>query len=252
MTSLSIKLENGFSPKVKAGDKVAVGQLLAEKSIKGTDHEIHIAKLLDVPPQISSKFVIKRPGDRVGQGTIVAVKKGALGMGGKKAVSPIEGTVFKFENETGILTIRSSTESQIENLFSPVDGEVAVCDNEKITIKTQKGVIAASVVLGVGSFEAELYVVKGDEVSSADLKSDLKGKVVVGKSLDREVIAKSLGLGAKGVIGGNINEEDIADLKARMTKTPIFVVSDEDIEKIIKSDGKKIYLETEKRTLILQ
>ena len=59
MTSLSIKLENGFSPKVKAGDKVAVGQLLAEKSIKGTDHEIHIAKLLDVPPQISSKFVIK-------------------------------------------------------------------------------------------------------------------------------------------------------------------------------------------------
>lgn len=252
MTSLSIKLENGFSPKVKAGDNVSVGQLLAEKSIAGSDHEIHIARLLGVAPQESSKFVIKRPGDRVGQGTTVAVKKGALGMGGKKAVSPIEGTVFKFENETGILVVRSSTESQVENLFSPVDGEVVLCDNDKITIKTQKGVIVALQVLGEGSFEAELYKVKGDEANPTDLKSDLKGKVVAGKALDRESIAKSLGLGAVGIIGQDIKDEDLLDLKARMSKTPIFVVSQEDIEKIIKEDSKKIYLETEKKTLILQ
>lgn len=252
MTSLSIKLEKGFSPKVKTDDKVVAGQLLAEKNIAGSDHEIHIAKLLDVPSQEASRYLLKRPGDRVGEGTLVAVKKGALGIGGKKAVSPIAGTVFKFENETGILTIRSATESETQNLFSPVDGEVLLCDNEKITIRTQKGVIPALKVLGEGNFESELYIAKGDEVNSADLKNDLKGKVVAGKSFDREAMAKSIGLGALGIIAQNIKEEDIADLKSKLIKTPIFIIDEENIEKIIKSNGKKIYLETEKKTLILQ
>lgn len=252
MTSLSIKLEKGFSPKVKADDKVVVGQLLAEKSIAGSDHEIHIAKLLEVPLLEASKYLLKRPGDRISEGAPVAFKKGAFGIGGKKAISPVEGTVFKFENETGILTIRSFEESETENLFSPVDGEVIVCDNEKITIKTQKEVIVALEVLGVGSFEAELYIVKGDEINPSDLKSDLKNKVVAGKSFDREAMAKSIGLGAKGIIAQSIKEEDFADLKSRLTKTPIFIIDEENIEKILKSDGKKIYLETEKKTLILQ
>ena len=252
MTSLSIKLEKGFSPKVKADDKIVVGQLLAEKSIAGSDHEIHIAKLLEVPPQVASKYLLKRPGDRVGEGTLVAVKKGTLGIGGRKAVSPVDGTVFKFENETGILTVRSATESETQNLFSPVDGEVAVCDNEKITIRTQKGVIAALEVLGEGNFEAQLYIAKGDEVDPTELRSDLKGKVVAGKFLAREALAKSIGLGAAGIIAHNIKEEDLADLKSKLNKIPVFIVDEENIEKILKSDGKKVYLETEKKTLILQ
>ena len=173
-------------------------------------------------------------------------------MGGKKAVSPIEGTVFKYENETGILTVRSSTESEIENLFSPVDGEVAVCDNEKITIKTQKGVIPALEVLGEGSFEAELYITKGDEASPSELKSGLEGKVVAGKFFDREALAKSLGLGAKGIIASEIKKEDMDDLKSKMIKTPVFIIDKENIETVLKSAGKKVYLETEKRSVILQ
>lgn len=252
MTSLSIKLEKGFSPKVKAGNSVVAGQLLAERNIAGSDHEIHIAKLLEIPPQVAFKYLLKRPGDRVGEGMPVAVKKGALGIGGKKAVSPVGGTVFKFENETGILTVRSAAESETESLFSPVDGEVLLCDNEKIAIRTQKGVITALEVLGEGNFEADLYIAKGDEVNSADLKNDLKGKVVAGKSLDREALAKSIGLGAVGIIANIIKEEDLKDLKSRLIKIPIFIIDEENIEKIIKSDGRKIYLETGKKTLILQ
>lgn len=252
MTSLSLKLEKGFAPKVKVDDKVVVGQVLAEKNIAGSDHEIHVAKLLQVSPAEAAKYILKRPGDRVSAGSIVAVKKGALRMGGKKAVSPIEGTVFKYENETGILTVRSSTESEIENLFSPVDGEVAVCDNEKITIKTQKGVIPALEVLGEGSFEAELYITKGDEASPSELKSGLEGKVVAGKFFDREALAKSLGLGAKGIIASEIKKEDMDDLKSKMIKTPVFIIDKENIETVLKSAGKKVYLETEKRSVILQ
>lgn len=252
MTSLSIKLEKGFSPKVKAGDSVSAGQLLAERSIAGSDHEIHIAKLLEIPSQIAYKYLVKRPGDRVSEGALVAVKKGALGIGGKKAISPVDGTVFKFENETGILTVRSSAESETESLFSPVDGEVLLCDNEKIALRTQKGVISALEVLGEGNFEGELYTVKDEQVNPTELKSDLKDKVVAGKSFDREALAKSIGLGAAGIIANIIKENDLNDLKSKLIKIPIFIIDEENIENIIKSDGRKIYLETEKKTLILQ
>lgn len=252
MTSLSIKLDNGFSPKVKEGDKVAVGQLIAEKSIVGSDHEIHIARLLNVPIEGSSEYVIRRPGDRVEQGEVVAQKKGALGVGGKKVVSPVGGTVFSFNNSTSVLIIRTSEETTTQNLFCPVDGEVSVCDNEKIVIKTQKGVILAKDSLGEGSFESEVYAVEGQETSADSLKSSLKGKVVACKSLDRESLAKSLGLGAKAIVAEEIKEEDIENLKSKLIKTPIFIVDKENIDKILKADGRKIYVETEKKTLILQ
>lgn len=252
MTSLSIPLNDGFSPKVKIGDKVVSGQVIAEKSKAGVDHEVHLSKILNISPEKILKHLLKKPGDRVDAGMIIAVKKGALGMGGKKAISPVAGTVFKFDESSGILTIRSIGDHELEDIFSPVDGEVTVCDNEQIVLITEKGGPSVQSATGEGKIDASLYVLSGEDTDPADIKIDIKGKVAVGRNLDREVIAKSLGLGAVAILAENIREEYLKDLRKRMIKTPIFVLNKNDIEKFLRNNGRKVYIDMDKKTVILQ
>ena len=256
MTSLSVPLKDGFTAKVKVGDKVLSGQVIAEKRRSGTDHEIHLRKVLNIPPEKISKHLLKRPGDKVDEGTIVAEKKGALGMGSRKAVSPVSGTVFKFDEETGILLVRSTEESQNEDIFAPVDGEVKVCDNEQITIesdeKTQeKKEVSTTNSLGKGKTEAQIFAIEKDDVSLVDISLDVEKKIVVGKNFDRESVAKSLGLGAAGIIAQSIDNEYLGDLKRRMVNTPILILGKEEVEKFIKKDGEKIIIDMEKKRAAL-
>ena len=250
MTSLSINLPQDFSSKVKQGDKVVAGQVVACKSTVGVNHEINLFNIFSLAPSHGGKIMVKRAGDRVEEGETVAIKKGTLGMGTKKAVSPVSGTVFKFDEASGILTIRSSEESSTEDIFSPVDGEVELCDNEKIVLKTSEGVVLASDAIGQENLEGVLLVLKRELVEGTDVNVGVKGKIACGNSFTREALAKSLGLGALGIISGKIGEEDLNELKNRMLKTPIFIVEKDDLPRLLKADGKKIYLEPGKKTII--
>ena len=179
MTLLSIPLEEDFVPKVKTGDNVALGQVIAERTIEN-DERGDLGKLLGVSPGQVLKYLIKRPGDKAEKGTILAVKKGFLGIGGKKIASPITGTIFKFDEKTGFIYIRGEKKSaNVENLFSPVDGVVKLCDNEKIVIKTDKDAILADRVCGKGIIQAQLVLIGNKEVDSQDLHGEIRGKIIL-------------------------------------------------------------------------
>jgi len=252
MTLLSIHLEEGFVPKIKIGDDVSVGQVIAEKIVEN-DEKGDLGKLLDVSPAQALRYLTKRPGDRVEKGTIVALKKGALGIGAKKVASPIAGTVFKFDEETGFIYIRGNRENaQTENLFSPVDGAVELCDNKKIVIRTQKSAILADRVSGKASAQAELILIDKAEVDpQEDLDKKINGKIVLGRFFNREALSKSIGLGASGLISKGIKDEDLDELTKKMIETPVFIVSDKDFEKLAKYNGKKIYIDCEKKVIII-
>ncbi len=258
MTSLSINLPQGFISKVKVGEKVVSGQVIAGKNIVGVDHEINLFNVLQIDPAHAGKILVKRAGDKVSEGSVVAIKKGTLSIGARRAVSPVAGTIFKFDEDSGILTIRSTEEAKIEDIFSPVDGEVELCDNEKIVLKTTEEVFVAQDAIGQGNISGTLLFLKDETVEGSDIKSDVKGKIVAGKILTREALAKSLGLGAQGLIAQKIMGEDLEDLRKRLIGTPIFIVEEKDFEKIQKSclpagraEGKKVFLEPGKKTILL-
>src|SRR3989344_6854141 len=105
MSLLSIPL-NGFIPKVKTGDEVVSGQVIAAKKGREKDIEINVSEVLDIKPGEAVKFILKKPGDKVEEGGLIAAKKGALGIGGKGIRSKVNGTVFKIDEDLGILYIR--------------------------------------------------------------------------------------------------------------------------------------------------
>jgi len=303
MSSLSILL-NDFVPKVKTGDDVVSGQVIATKKPaslasqpacqaeqggqgesvaggeRGKDIEVDVAEVLDIKPGEAVKFILKRPGDRIEEGGLIAAKKGVLGIGGKGIRSKVSGTVFKIDEDLGILYIRvnqsrldplqpaspnrgerrgSSDRKKYkeEDIFSPVDGVVELCDNKKIAIKTDKDAILADKVSGKGIVWAETILLGKDGVDPdsigvdpSDLNEKIRGKIILGRFFQREAISKALGIGALGIISQNISDEELEDLRKKNIDTPIFIINEENFEELVKYNGKKIYADAEKSVII--
>ena len=250
MILLSIPLGEGFFPKVKKGENVVSGQVIAAKKSTGKDIEINICETLGIKPQEILKFTLKRPGDRVEEGELVAAKKGALGIGGNGILSKATGTVFKIDEALGILYVRTTQKDKEEDLFSPVDGTVELCDNKKIALKTNRDAILADKVCGKEIVAGQLVLVNKAKVESQDLDSKIRGKIILGRVFDRETISKSIALSVLGIIAVEISDEDLDDLIKKMVNTPIFIINEENFEKLLKYKGKKIYAETEKNVII--
>lgn len=256
MSLLSIPL-NDFIPKVKTGDGVVSGQVIATKKGKGKDIEINVAETLDIKPGEAVKFILKRPGDRVEKGGLIAAKKGTFGIGGKGIRSKVYGTVYKTDKDLGILYVRVRREDEEEDIFSPVDGVVELCDNKKIAIKTDKDAILADKVSGNGIVSAEMVLLGKDEVDPDSIEVDpseingkIRGKIILGRFFQREAISKAFGIGALGIISQNISDEEFEDLRKKNINTPIFIINEEDFKKLVKYNGKKIYADAQKCLVI--
>lgn len=249
MSLLSIPL-NDFIPKVKTGDGIVSGQVIATKKGKGKDIEINVAETLDIKPGEAIKFILKRPGDRVEKGGLIAAKKGKFGIGGNGIRSKVYGTVFKIDEDLGILYVRVRQEDEEEDIFSPVDGVVELCDNKKIAIKTDKHAILADKVSGKGIVWAGIILLGKDEVDPSDINGGIKGKVILGRFFQREAISKAFGIGAAGIISQNISDEEFEDLRKKNINTPIFIINEENFKKLVKYNRKKIYADTEKSVVI--
>ncbi len=258
MTALPILLPDGFAPLIKENDSVTIGQPIAQKFIK--DEEIiNIPKQLSISLSQAKKVVKKNPGERVKKGEVIALKKGFLGMQQEAVISRVEGIVTRYERDTGNLAIRTSRESLTEDIISPVDGIVSMCDNKKIVINTEKNVITGEKSAGT-SGEGEVFILEeslsetnGEENTNLlyFLDSRAIGKIVVGGNLTRDVLVKGIGIGAIGIIGTNIADEDIAHILEKKMETPVIQIEVGKIEPLRLWSGKKAYLDAESKSIVL-
>lgn len=258
MVSLPISLPDGFSPVVTVGDPIKVGETIAQKKIFNED-VINIPAELSVSVKKAKKLLTKKPGDPVQEQEIIAVKHGFLGFGRRLLRSRITGTVSRYERDTGHLVIQTSYEPLTENLVSPVDGTVALCDNEKIVINTDKNILMGTRGSGTTG-DGELFILESslnneENYENANLLYFLDnravGKVIVGGCLPREVLVKGVGIGAKGIIGTRIADEDIAYLMQRRLSVPIIEIDPETVKKLQQWKGKKIFLDGDSKSIVL-
>ena len=101
MTSLPILLPDGFQIKVKSGEKVSAGQVLAE-SEKSLAVSVSLGPNLGIKKNKVKKYLKKYPGDSVSAGEVIAEVKGVFGK--KTVTSKISGIVSKFDEEAGETT----------------------------------------------------------------------------------------------------------------------------------------------------
>jgi hypothetical protein len=249
MTLLPILLPEGYVLKVSVNDKLTVGKVIAEKKSSGNEKIIHVASILNFPPKDISKALKKNLGDGILKGDTVAEKKGNLGMGSKKIISEFSGTVIKIDEENGDLIIREVGEEESpETLISPVEGTVDFCNNEKIVIKTDRNAILAQDGLG-GEKEGELLYLESTQ--EEDLSSVIEGKIILAKTIDKVAVFKAIGLDVSGIITESLENMDFVDLAEKAIITPIMTVSEDDFKKLIKANGKKIYLGGKDKSIVV-
>ena len=249
MTLLPILLPEGYVLKVSVNDKLTVGKVIAEKKSSGNEKIIHVASILNFPPKDISKALKKNLGDGILKGDTVAEKKGNLGMGSKKIISEFSGTVIKIDEENGDLIIREAGEEESpETLISPVEGTVDFCNNEKIVIKTDRNAILAQDGLG-GEKEGELLYL--ESTREEDLSSVIEGKIILAKTIDKVAVFKAIGLDVSGIITESLENMDFVDLTEKAITTPIMTVSEDDFKKLIKANGKKIYLGGKDKSIVV-
>ena len=250
MTLLPIPIPTGYKILVSVDQKISTGDLIASKEDSSQDLTVEVSKDLELDPKSTLKSLVKKPGDLVSPGDVLAKKGGVFGS--RELNSKVGGTIVKYDQETGVLTIRTtdveSKEKNKEGIASPVDGVVEVCDNEKVVIKTDKEAILADNASGDTSF-GEVIFFEQEEVDPSELDSKVSGKILVGNTFSREAVAKAIGINSIGVVGENISDSILENLTAKNIKTPVLRVSHENFKKIGKKSG-KLMLDSAKKIII--
>lgn len=252
MISLPVLLPLGFSPVVSEGSPVTLGQLIAHKTM--SEHRINIPKHLSIP-LMKVKHVLKKvPGDDVDVDEVIAIKKGFLGLDKAVIRSRVQGKVIRYERDTGDLVIQTLASGLVQQVVSPVDGVVTLCNNEKIVIQTEKQVALGTKGSGP-KITGEVFVL--DESFAPEgrelfyhLDSRAKGKIVVSAYLTRDVMTKGISIGITGLISAQIADADIEHIAQKNNHIPILAVDSDTIEQLVQWKGKQIALDGKTKSII--
>ena len=149
-------------------------------------------------------------GDSVSEGEIIADKSSLLSS--HKVISQFSGIIVNINQEKGEIHVRTSGSQKARTIKAPVDAVIDSLDKEKIVLKTEKDVVAATD--GAGG-EAEGLVHSLNNSDERNLDHQLAGKVLLAKSFDKIALFKAIGLEAAGIITENLEDVDFIDLQEK-------------------------------------
>lgn len=260
MTTLPIFISSEYTSHVKVNDIVSSGQLIAQR-ISYDEFIINVAKGLDVSLEKARKCLIRKPGERIEVGDVLAVKKGFLGLNQEKIRSKVKGIFSRYERSTGNIIISADSDKHVFDIVSPVDGVVTMCDNNMIEISTDKDVYVGKKGIG-DTVQGEVFVLEsafskdGKTTDESEislyyaLDSDAVGEIVVGSYFSKDLLIKCIGMGAVGIVGTEIRDQDLEYIANRNIKVPIIEVDNDTIEKVTRWKGKRIYLNSQEKIIL--
>jgi hypothetical protein len=202
-----------FLPKYKISSEVLIerslpvmGNIFVKKgSVVQPFDKIGEAKILI--DEITFKYdgdIIKKRGDMVSQGEVVAERKKTFGAE-VPTISPSTGYIVKIDIKENLITIRKP--SRIYDLIAGVPGFVTdVVEGRGVLITTRAVVVKA--VFGFGTETGGELVVLGDGgdlISQEDLREEMTGKIIVCGRIDRGLYAKGVAIGVSGFVCGSVN-----------------------------------------------
>lgn len=196
---------------VKVGDEVSPQQLIGEGQTPAGFRVIHLAAELGETPKKAFSFLKVPIGKTVYTGELLAEKTGGIfGLGKKIITVPADGVIDIWEEKTGDLRIKL-----LPKLVKEVSGVYGVVEQinlaaHLVSIRTMAIVIYG--LLGSGKERSGILKVYGaahDLISSKQITSTLRGKILVGGSLVfSEALEKALSYGILGIISGGMNTRD--------------------------------------------
>lgn len=260
MTRLPILIPEDFYPVVQINDKVTPHQTIAKRKV--SEQAINIAGLLSADSNSLRKMVKKNPGDQVAPGDVLAKKQTLLGLKHEAIHSKVAGQVARFERDSGTLVLsvdntKADTISEKDQLFSPVEGTVTLCDNNEIVINTDQDVVIGTKGYG-GIRDGILTSVITTDPASFDktvmsdaIDGTIANKILLSGLVPQNTLVKALAIGIVGIITTQLTEEIITYLEEKNMHTPVIEIKKDDIQRLLTWAGKKICISGSTNVIML-
>lgn len=240
MSFLTVRLPSEGKILVTIGQKVSPGDPLVQgESFKRKN--LNLARLLKVKPQKIRDLLVKKIGEEVKTGEVVARKSSLLNS--LKLKSPVDGVLEKLDPQTGILTLKTLEDELLKSSTTGVVRKIK--EGKEITIEVEGVEIEAK--LGIGSKkEGILATLKITKVNLGDLTVDLADKIVAAKSWGLGSLSKAEALGIAAVLGEEFEDEDflkvaqeknLSSLGFQKRDFAILVFSSENFAKVLKYEN---------------
>ena len=199
---------------VKVGQRVAARDVVARASMPGDVVPINLANALSMPAADVPASLLKKEGDTIRPGDVIARTKGIFGLFKSEYKAKVGGTLESVSKVTGQLILRGA----------PIPIEVrAYLAGEVIELIPKEGVVIeaeASVIQGIFGVGGEAYgpirMACSDhamELDAGRIAADMKGAVIVGGGrMTGAAVHRAVEVGASAIVSGGIDDQDLREI----------------------------------------
>ncbi len=198
---------------VKKGDKVKPDDIVARTLLPGTVEPVNVANILGIPPEDIGDTMLKKQGDEVKEGEIIALSKSFFGLFKTRCYAKIKGTIESISHVTGQVLLRGEPIPVTVKAY--LNGEVVeIFENEGCAVSAWVSFIQGIFGIG-GETHGEIKLVVKDNstiLTDKEISNECKGKVIVGGSLvTADAIKKAASVNAAGIIVGGFDDKDLRE-----------------------------------------
>lgn len=191
---------------VKIGDAVTYDKVIAKAKLPGEPSIVNVAGVLGCDPKDITYLMIKKAGQRVRKGEIIASTPGLFGLFKTQCASPTDGTIYSVSETTGqVIIISDPIEIQTKAYIS---GKIVDVLPKYGAIVETRGAIVQGIFGVGGETQGEVMVLSDSPekvLTKNDIRPECRNKILIGGSAaTSDAVKEAIKQGAKGIIVGGI------------------------------------------------
>ena len=196
---------------VREGDVIGSDKVIAQAELPGKVHVVNIVNQLGILPEDLRDYMVKREGEPVQSGEVLAENKPFIKWFKTAVNSPITGSVETISETTGQVLLREPPRRL--NLAGYVDGTVVeVIPGQGARIEINGAFIQG--IFGVGGEAWGTLVMAATSpeqtLETSHLSPEHAGKIVVGGAfVGIDALHRAKTLGIKGIVIGGMHDRDL-------------------------------------------
>jgi hypothetical protein len=199
---------------VKAGDAVGPDDVVAETRLPGDAQLVNVAGQLGVAPEEVPDCMLKKEGDTVAEGEVVARAKSFFGLMKSAAKANMTGTIENVSSVTGQVLLRGAPlPVQVKAYLAGTVAEVL--PGEGCVVEAWGSFVQGIFGIG-GETHGAIRVVAtdpGEVLTEEKIDAACAGKVLVGGGrVTAAALKKAIAVNARGVVAGGFDDRDLIDL----------------------------------------
>jgi hypothetical protein len=199
---------------VGQGDRVSAETIVAHAELPGDVSAVNVVNQLGIAPGDLPGLMLKKEGDTVARGEVIAETRPLIKWFRGVSLSPIAGTIETVSHVTGQVMIRTAPKPVDVRAY--IDGTVVeVFPGEGVAVETTGALVQG--ILGIGGEVVGEIAVAGSGPAAVlepkDLTADLAGKIVVaGALITRAAFDRAASIGVAALVCGGFHDLDLRDL----------------------------------------